>query len=66
MPIKEVTWVCSTCGLPYSDEEAAVACEAGHFTIVSTKPEFYRAKDPGYPEQIVVTFSDGKKVTYYK
>jgi hypothetical protein len=66
MPIKNVTWICSTCSLPYSSEETAVACEAKHFNIVSTKPEFYKAQDPRYPEQIIVTFSDGKTITYYK
>lgn len=59
---------CEICGTDYADKSMALACEKFHTKPVSVDPCKYipytNTKKP-YPETIMVSFENGKKVKYH-
>lgn len=61
--MKEVTlYQCEICGTQYASEGAAIECEESHRKIKEVVAQRYHPD--GYPDVILVTFDNHKKVTY--
>ena len=62
----ETLYICEKCGLKYSKEEDAVACEATHVDIESIIGRFFvpSSKQKKYPNNILVKTEDGQYLNY--
>lgn len=63
MPKKIIKYQCSGCGIEYTSEKEAIACEKSHDHAVRICEEYY-GMFPDIPEWLDVLMSDGSKVRY--
>ena len=66
--MKEIKhYICEMCGTEYNDKKRAQACERSHFQpeeIVNSHYQPASVDASGYPINIEVKMSDGRKVVY--
>lgn len=62
----ETLYICEKCGLKYTKEEDAIACEATHVDIEKVIGRFFvpSSKQRKYPNNILVKTEDGQYLNY--